>query len=43
VTGHRKAGLFRKEPVVTELGPAYEGFEAGEYDPSSRWGRWKRC
>jgi hypothetical protein len=33
VTGHRKAGLFRKEPVVTELGPAYEGFEAGEYDP----------
>lgn len=33
VTGHRKTGLFRKEPVLTELGPAYDGFAARGYDP----------
>ena len=33
VTGQRKAGLFRKEPIVTELGPAFDGFPARGYDP----------
>ena len=33
VTGTRKTGLFRKEPVVETLGPAYEGFSARGYDP----------
>lgn len=33
VTGHRKAGLFRREPVVEALGPAYEGFHVRGYDP----------
>ncbi|MDP9445123.1 MAG: hypothetical protein M3P83_12550 [Actinomycetota bacterium] len=33
VTGHRKVGLFRKEPLVESLGPAYEGFQARGYDP----------
>jgi hypothetical protein len=33
VTGHRKVGLFRKEPIVESLGPVYEGFQARGYDP----------
>jgi hypothetical protein len=33
LTGHRKSGLFRKEPIVTELGPAFDGFAARGYDP----------
>jgi hypothetical protein len=33
VRGHRKVGLFRKEPIVESLGPAYEGFHARGYDP----------
>ena len=33
VTGHRRAGLFRKEPVLETLGPAYDGFQARGYDP----------
>ncbi|HET6968145.1 MAG TPA: hypothetical protein VFI44_07700, partial [Ornithinibacter sp.] len=33
VTGHRRAGLFRKEPVLEALGPAYDGFQARGYDP----------
>jgi len=34
VTGERKVGLFRKEPIVESLGPAYEGFHARGYDPA---------
>ena len=33
VTGHRKSGLFRKEPIVTELGPAFDRFSGRGYDP----------
>lgn len=33
VTGSRRTGLFRREPVVTELGPAHEGFAVRLYDP----------
>lgn len=33
VTGHRKTGWFRKEPVLTELGPSFKGFPAHGYDP----------
>lgn len=33
VTGTRRVGLFRKEPVLDSLGPAYEGFSARGYDP----------
>lgn len=33
VTDHRKAGLFRKDPIVESLGRAYEGFHARGYDP----------
>ncbi|WP_147251721.1 hypothetical protein [Blastococcus sp. TF02-8] len=33
VTGQRKTGLFRKEPVVTELGPGYPGFATPAVDP----------
>lgn len=33
VSGHRKTGWCRKEPVVTELGPAFDGFSARGYDP----------
>ncbi|WP_346618856.1 hypothetical protein [Blastococcus montanus] len=33
VTGHRKTGLFRREPVVTELGPGYPGFASRGVDP----------
>jgi len=33
VVGHRRVGFLRKEPVVTELGPAYDGFAVGGYDP----------
>ncbi|HEX2174570.1 MAG TPA: hypothetical protein VHG70_01560 [Nocardioidaceae bacterium] len=33
VTGRRRVGLFRKEPVVESLGPAYEGFHTRGYDP----------
>lgn len=33
VTGTRRIGLFRKEPVLESLGPAYEGFAARGYDP----------
>jgi hypothetical protein len=33
VTGHRKTGFLRKERVVTELGPAFEGFATRGYDP----------
>lgn len=38
VTG-RKAGLFRKEPIATELGPAFDGFPARGYDPIVNLGR----
>jgi len=30
--GVRKAGLFRREPIIEELGPAYDGFAARGYD-----------
>jgi len=33
VVGHRRVGFLRKEPVVTELGPAYDGFAVRGYDP----------
>lgn len=33
VSGHRRTGWFRKEPIVTELGPAFHGFTARGYDP----------
>ncbi|TFV51719.1 hypothetical protein [Blastococcus sp. TF02A-35] len=33
VTGHRKTGLFRTEPVVTELGPGYPAFATRAADP----------
>lgn len=33
VSGHRRTGWFRKEPIVTELGPAFNGFTARGYDP----------
>ena len=33
VVGHRRVGFLRKEPVVTELGPAYDGFAVDGYDP----------
>ena len=33
VTGHRRTGLFRTEPIVTELGPAYTGFGTRAVDP----------
>ena len=33
VTGHRRTGLLRREPVRVELGPAYEGFASKGYDP----------
>ena len=39
VTGHRKAGLFRKEPITEELGPAFDGFAARGYDPVVNMGR----
>jgi len=33
VTAYRRAGLFRKEPVVETLGPAFDGFQTRGYDP----------
>jgi len=33
VAGHRRTGLLRREPVMVELGPAFEGFAAEGYDP----------
>ncbi len=33
VTGDRRSGLFRKRPIVTRLGPAFDGFSARGYDP----------
>ena len=33
VTAHRRAGLFRKEPVMMQLGPAFDGFSTRGYDP----------
>ena len=33
VAGHRRTGLLRREPVMVELGPAYEGFASKGYDP----------
>ncbi len=33
VTGRRRVGLFRTEPVTAELGPAWPGFVARGYDP----------
>jgi hypothetical protein len=41
VTGHRKSGLFRKEPIVTELGPAFVASLRAATTPSSAWQRWK--
>jgi hypothetical protein len=38
VTGQRKAGLFRKEPIVESLGPAYKGFHTRGYDPAVNLG-----
>lgn len=36
--GTRKVGLFKKEPVVEELGPAFDGFAARGYDPQVTMG-----
>lgn len=33
VTGCRKWGLLGKEPIVTRLGPAFDGFATRGYDP----------
>lgn len=33
VTGSRKTGIFRKEPIVETLGPDFDGFHARGYDP----------
>ena len=33
VSGTRRVGLFRKEPVMAELGPAWPGFAVRGYDP----------
>ncbi|RBY90469.1 hypothetical protein DQ244_13620 [Blastococcus sp. TBT05-19] len=33
VTGHRRTGFFRKEPIVTELGPGYPAFASRVADP----------
>lgn len=33
VTGYRKTGVFRTEPIVTELGPGYPGFALRGVDP----------
>lgn len=32
VSGQRRSGWFRKVPIVTELGPAFDGFTARGYD-----------
>ena len=38
VTGSRKTGIFRKEPIVETLGPAFDGFHARGYDPMVNMG-----
>ncbi|WP_176445558.1 hypothetical protein [Blastococcus mobilis] len=34
VTGQRRVGLFRREPMMAELGPACPGFTARGYEPT---------
>ena len=34
VTGTRRAGLFRREPVTVELGPAWPGFTTRGWEPT---------
>ena len=38
VVGTRKRGMFRREPVIEELGPAYDGFTQRGYDPMVNMG-----
>lgn len=34
VTGFRRVGIFRREPVTVQLGPAWPGFAARGYEPT---------
>lgn len=38
MAGTKKRGMFRREPVVEELGPAYDGFLQRGYDPMVNMG-----